>query len=106
MSMLDTCPTKSCSSVIAYSVPQPIGCGGQSNTTRANWQREDLANDNPSSRSPCAGEEENEDGYEGNLGVDSRNVVCDTLTSSIKMSMVETLGVTDDGSKELADKHA
>src|ERR1700761_1310491 len=46
-------------------VPQPIGCSGESDTTRANGEREDLADDNPGARSPGAGDEEDEDGNEG-----------------------------------------
>lgn len=39
-----------------YAVPEPVRGGGQTNTTRSDWEREDLADDNPSSWTPGGGE--------------------------------------------------
>jgi len=86
-------------------VPQPVGGSGESNTTRTDWKREDLTDDDPGTWTPCAGEEEDEDGNECDLGVDGRDVVGDLVTSSVKVSVVETDGNTNDGDKELADHH-
>ena len=52
------------------SVPEPVGGGGESDTTRSDGEREDLANDDPGAGAPGGGEEEDEDGDEGNLSVD------------------------------------
>lgn len=59
----------------SYAVPEPIRGGGNGNTTRANWQREDLANHDPRTWSPCSGEEGNVEADEGNHGRDSCVVV-------------------------------
>jgi len=87
-------------------VPEPVRGGGQTDTTGADRQREDFTDDNPCSRTPGRGEEENEDGDEGNLGVDSRDVVGNSIASSIGVGVVEADGDTDDGNEELADQHA
>lgn len=87
-------------------VPEPVGSGGKTDATRTNREREDLANDDPSTRAPGGGEEEDEDGDEGNLGVDSRDVVGNRLTSSVFVGVVEANGNTDNGNQELADQHA
>merc|ERR1712137_443333 len=63
------------------SVPEPVGGGGKGNTTGADREREDLANDDPGTRTPGAGKEEDEDGDEGDLGVDGRDVDGTSLTS-------------------------
>lgn len=89
----------------AYGVPQPVGSSGESNTTGADRQREDLANDNPSTRAPGGGEEEDEDGNEGDLGIDSRDVVGNGVSDGIGVGLVEADGDTDDGNEELADEH-
>jgi len=87
-------------------VPKPVGGGGKSNTTGADGEREDLANDDPGTRAPSAGEEEDEDGNECDLSVDSRDVGSAGLTSSVEVGVVETNGDTNDGDEELADQHA
>jgi hypothetical protein len=87
-------------------VPEPVGGGGKSNTARADREREDLADDDPGTRAPGAGEEEDEDCDEGDLGVDGRDVGGTGLTSSVEEGVVEADGDTNDGDKELADQHA
>jgi hypothetical protein len=95
-----------------YGVPEPVGGGGQSNTTRADGQREDLADDDPGSRTPGRGEEEDEDGNEGDLGVDGGDVVGDGGSGGVgggdvdQVSLVETNSDTNNGDEELADQHA
>lgn len=87
-------------------VPKPVGGGGESNTTRTDGQREDLTDEDPGTRTPGGGEEEDEDGDESDLSVDSGNVVgaCGTIGES--GGVVETLSNTDNGNQELADQHA
>src|SRR3569833_2767425 len=46
-------------------IPEPVGSRRQTDTTRADRQGEDLANDDPGAGSPGGGEEEDEDGDEG-----------------------------------------
>ena len=85
-------------------VPEPVGCSRKGNTTRADRQREHLANDDPSTGTPSACKEEDEDGDEGDLGVDGRDVVGTSysLTSdNDAVGVVESNGDTDDGNKEL-----
>lgn len=94
--------------VKTHGVPEPVGRGRQSDTTRADGQREDLANDDPRARTPGGGEEEDEDGDEGDLGVDGGDVVGDAGVGigRARVGVVEADGDTDDGDKELADQHA
>lgn len=89
-------------------VPEPVGGGGQANTTRADGQREDLADDDPGAGAPGRGEEEDEDGNEGDLGVDGRDVVGEGLgrIGGIGVRLVEANRDTNDGDEELADQHA
>lgn len=63
----------------------------QSNTSRTDWDREDLADDDPSSWTPGGGKEEDVDTDQGDL-------------SSYDIG-VGTVGDTDDGANELADQH-
>lgn len=56
-------------------VPEPVGGGGESDTTGADGQGEDLADEDPRAGTPGGGEEEDEDGDEGDLGVDGGDVV-------------------------------
>jgi len=88
------------------SVPQPVGGSGETDTTSSDREREDLADDNPSSRTPGRGKEEDEDSDEGNLRVDCGNVVGNGSTRSVKMSFVEADGDTNDSNKELTNQHA
>jgi hypothetical protein len=97
---------KSCETGVNLRVPQPVGGGGKSNTAGADGEREDLANDDPGAGAPGAGEEEDEDGDEGDLGVDGRDVGCAGLTSGVGEGVVKANGDTDDGDEELADQHA
>lgn len=87
-------------------VPEPVGGGGETNTTRSDREREDLTDHNPGSWALGGGEEEDEDGDEGNLGVDGRDVVGDRVTGSVEVGVVESDGDTNDGNEELADQHA
>jgi hypothetical protein len=77
-------------------VPEPVGGSGQGNTTGSDWQREDLTNKNPGTRTPSCGKEEDVDADECNLGGDSR-VVVEFLSSGSD---------TNDGSNKLANQHA
>ena len=88
-------------------VPQPVGGGGQTNTTGSDRQREDLANDNPGTRTPGGSEPEDGDSDEGNLGVDSRNVVGNALgrVLGVGVGLVEADSDTDSGNDELTNKH-
>jgi hypothetical protein len=92
--------------VDAYGVPEPVGGGGETHTSGADREREDLADDDPGTRTPSASKEEDEDGNECDLGVDSGDVVGSAFTSSIEVSVVEADCDTDDGDQELADQHA
>ena len=92
-------------------VPQPVGGGRESNTTGSDGKREDLTDQDPGTRTPGGSEEEDEDGNEGDLSVDSRDVVGTgkrVTTSGVGdlVGVVETDGDTNDGNEELADQHA
>lgn len=92
-------------------VPEPVGCGRESNTTRADWQREDLADQDPGTWAPSRCKEEDEDGDESNLGVDSRDVVgTGQRVTAVRVGnvvgVVEADCHTNDGDEELADQHA
>jgi len=50
---------------------------------------------------PSRGEEEDEDGDESDLCIDSRDVVCNWQTFSIEMRVVETDCNTDNGNDKL-----
>lgn len=87
-------------------VPQPVGGGGQSDTTGTDRKGEDFSDKDPSTWSPGGSKEEDEDGDECDLSVDCGDVDCDGLTGSVGCELVETNGDTDDGDEELADEHA
>jgi hypothetical protein len=78
-----------------YAVPEPIGSGGQGYTTRADGERENLANHNPGARSPCVSEEADVEADECDHGRDCRGVVLGFLAR----------GDTDDAHDELHDDH-
>lgn len=63
-----------------YTVPKPVGGGGESDTTGSDWQWENLADDNPGAWTPGGSEEENVDTDECDHGFDGIIVVesCDT----------------------------
>lgn len=92
-------------------VPEPVGGGGETNTTGSDGEREDLADDDPCSWTPGGGEEEDEDGDEGNLSVDSASVVgtrkwVATIWVGNFVGVVKADGDTNNGDEELADQHA
>lgn len=87
-------------------VPEPVGGGGETDTAGADGQGEDLADQDPGTRTPGGGEEEDEDGDEGDLGVDGVDVVGNGVAVGIEVGLVEADGDTDDGDDELADGHA
>ena len=87
-------------------VPEPVGGGRQGNTSGSNGQGEDFTNQDPGTRTPSGGEEEDEDSDEGDLGVDGRDVSSNGLASSVGSELVETDGDTDNGDDELTDQHA
>ena len=79
-----------------YAVPKPIGCRRQTNTTRPDGKREDLADDNPGRRAPSGSEEGDVQADKCNHGTDSRGIVLVRLSSS----------GTDDPNNELHNDHA
>ena len=87
-------------------VPEPVGGGGERNTTGADGERENLTNQNPGTRTPGGGEEKDEDGDERDLSVDSRKVVGAGGAISKGSGLVEAHSDTDDSNEELADQHA
>lgn len=92
------------------SVPEPVGGGGEGDTTRSDGEGEDFTDQDPGTRTPGGGEEEDEDGDEGNLSVDGRDVVGAgkrVTTSGVGdiVGVVETDGNTNDGDDKLADQH-
>jgi hypothetical protein len=64
-----------------------------------------LANQHPRAGAPSRGKEEDEDGDEGDLGIDGGDVV-GALDAVDDRDLVEADGDTDDGDNELADHHA
>lgn len=88
-------------------VPEPVGGGRETDTARADGEREDLADQDPGTGTPGRGEEEDEDGDEGDLGVDGVDVVGNgRIAVGGKVGLVEADGDTDDGDDKLADCHA
>jgi hypothetical protein len=73
-------------------VPEPIGSDGQCNSTTSDWQWEHLTDDDPSTRTPGASEEEDVNADEGNLGPDYVGV--------------SAINGADDGNDEFTDNHA
>jgi len=86
-------------------VPEPVGGGRDGDTTGSDGEREDFTDEHPSTWTPSRGKEEDEDGDEGDLGVDGGDVVCDGATVD-DVGVIETLGDTDNGNEELANEHA
>jgi len=76
-------------------VPEPVGGGGETDTTGTNGDRKDFTNDDPGCRTPGHGEGGDEQADEGNHGGDGCVVVVLQLTSSD----------TNDTDNELADDH-
>ena len=88
-------------------VPEPVGGGGETDTARADGEREDLADQDPGAGTPGGGEEEDEDGDEGDLRVDGVDVVGHGGLAVIEeVGLVEADGDTNDGDDELANQHA
>ena len=75
-----------------YAVPQPVGGGGETDTTGADWEREDLADDNPGAGTPGGREEEDVDADESDHGLDGVRVVA--------------VRHADDGDDEFGNEHA
>jgi len=74
-------------------VHEPVASSGEGDTLATDVEREDFANDDPSDRSPCRGEEGNVDAHEGNNSLLTRVVVLGK-------------GYTEDGDEVLANTHA
>jgi hypothetical protein len=72
-------------------VPEPVGSGGKTNTSRSDGDREDFTDNDPSSGTPGGGEEEDVDTDQSDLTLDSVGV--------------GSVGDTNDGTDELADEH-
>ncbi len=81
--------------VKAYAVPEPVGGGGETNTTGADGKREHLANDNPCGRTPSRSEEEDVDTDKGDHGGHGGMVVLLGLAG----------GDTNDTHDELSNDH-
>jgi len=64
------------------SVPEPIRRSRKSHTTRSDRKCENFADNNPGTRTPSRGKEKDEDTDEGNLSVDSGDVVGSELLRS------------------------
>lgn len=77
---------------MTYAVPQPVGSSRESNTTGSNWKREDLANDDPSTRTPCRSKEEDVDADEGDFSLDGGRVA--------------SINGSSNGNDEFTDQHA
>merc|ERR1711967_111254 len=86
--------------VIGEIFPLPIRSRGVGLSTASNW----LWNTIIAVITPYM--VSSDEGDEGNLGVDSRNVVGNGLTSSVFVGVVEGNSDTDDSNEELADQHA
>lgn len=76
---------------MTYAVPQPIRRSGKSNATGADRKREDLANDDPRTRTPSRSEEKDVDADESDHGLDNVLVI--------------TIRRTHDSNQELANQH-
>jgi len=74
-------------------VPEPVGGGGESNTTGSDGEREDFTDENPSTWTPGGGEEEDVDADECNLGGGGLLVAIGSGSD------------TNDTCDELADQH-
>lgn len=85
-----------CSIGSTHAVPEPVGRGGDADTARSNWQREDLSNNHPCTRAPGGSEEGDVEADEGNHGGDS----------SIVMSRGLASGNTNDTDDELHYDHS
>jgi len=77
-------------------VPEPVGSGGEGDTTGSDGQREDFANEHPGAWTPSGGKEEDIEANECDLASYGRSVV--RLSYS-------TGSDTDDTNDELADHH-
>lgn len=88
-----------------YGIPEPVRGSRQCNATSTDGEREDLADDDPGTRTPGGSEEEDEDGDKGNLSIDGRNVVCHGCAIRERVGVVKANGDTNDRDKELADQH-
>lgn len=72
-------------------IPEPVGSGGKTNTSRSDGDGEDFTDNNPSSRSPSGGEEEDVDTDQRDLTLDSGGVF--------------SVGNTNDSANEFTDEH-
>ena len=81
---------------MAYAIPEPIGRGRDTDTTRSDRKREDLSNDHPRTGTPGSSEEGDVEADKGNHGGDR----------SIVMFFNPAGGNTDDTNDELHDDHS
>ena len=86
-------------------VPQPVGSSGKTDTTGTDGKREDFTNNNPSGGTPGGSEEEDINGNESDLNVDSVDVDGNGSTGSVNVGLVETNGDTNNSNNEFADGH-
>lgn len=94
-------------------VPQPVGGGGQTNTTGTNGKREDFTNDDPSAWAPSRSKPEDENGNERDLSIDGSLVLGDGRVLAgirarvrVRDGMVKASSNTNNGDDELAHQHA
>jgi hypothetical protein len=72
-------------------IPEPVGSGGKTNTSRSDRDREDFTNNNPSSRSPSGSKEEDVDTDQRDLTLNGR--------------WVGSVGNTNNSANEFTDEH-
>lgn len=79
-------------------VPEPVRGSGETDTTRADGEREDLADDDPGARSPGGSED-------GDVQADERNHGADSVGVGVGGVSVLASGGTNDPDDELHDDH-
>ncbi len=83
---------------MTYAIPKPIASSGETNTAGANWQGENLANDDPSTRSPSRCEEEDVYANECDHGSDCGWIVAVHCTHNCDQELADqhTQGTPDE----------
>ena len=76
---------------VTYAIPQPVGSGGETDATGSDGNREDLADDDPGTRTPGGREEEDVDADEGDQSTSCAGIIGE--------------GGADCTDDELADNH-
>lgn len=89
---------------MTYAVPEPVGGGGETDTTGADGEREDLADDDPGAGAPGGSEEGDVDADEGDHGLDG--VAVGGIWGGVGGWVGLAGGDTDDTDDELGDDHS